>query len=163
MLLHGPFSSESLIDKQFTGEGCDVSPPLRWTEAPAGVKTFVLIADDPDAPSRRKPAAQPWVHWVIYDIPANRTDLPEGIERQPLPSQVPGAKQGTNSWQGDNVGYLGPMPPVGSGPHRYFFKLYALDGAIDIEPAKATKAAVISSMTGHILAEAELVGVYERK
>lgn len=163
MKLNGPFSNESLIDKKFTGEGGDVSPPLQWSEAPAGVKTFVLIADDPDAPSRRKPAAQPWVHWVIYDIPASQTQLPEGIERKPLPSQVPGARQGTNSWPSDNVGYLGPMPPVGSGPHRYFFKLYALDCALDIEPANATKTAVSSAMTGHVLAQAELVGTYERK
>ncbi len=163
MLLQGPFSNESLIDKQFTGEGRDVSPPLQWTEAPAGVKSFVMIADDPDAPSRRKPAAQPWVHWVIYNIPANQIQLPEGIERRPLTSQVPGARQGTNSWPGDNVGYLGPMPPPGSGPHRYFFKLYALDCALDIEPAKATKATVSSAMKGHVLAEAELVGTYERK
>lgn len=163
MKIDGPFSSESLIDKQFTGEGRDISPSLQWTDSPTGVKSFVLIADDPDAPSRRKPAAQPWVHWVIYNIPANQTQLPEGIERRPLPSHVPGASQGTNSWPSDNVGYLGPMPPEGSGPHRYFFKLYALDCVLDIEPAKATKAAVTSAMSGHVLAEAEVVGTYERR
>ncbi len=163
MQLHGPFSNQSTIDKHFTGEGRDVSPPVRWTDVPAGVMSFVLIADDPDAPSPRKPAPHPWVHWVIYNIPQNATGLPEGVERTPHPRQVRGAAQGINSWPRDNVGYLGPMPPEGSGPHRYFFKLYALDCVLDLEPARANKEAVNAAMSGHILAEAEMIGTYERK
>jgi Raf kinase inhibitor-like YbhB/YbcL family protein len=162
MQLLGPFSDQAAIDPRFTGEGRDASPPLKWVQAPDKTVSFALICDDPDAPSPKRPAAEPWVHWVIYNIPASTAALPEGVARDAEPSQVQGAKQGKNSWPADNVGYHGPMPPPGSGRHRYFFRLYALDCQLNIQPAGATKSAVVAAMRNHVLAEAELVGTYER-
>lgn len=163
MQLKGPFANQSSIEAKYTGEGKDTSPRLTWTQSPAGTKSFALICDDPDAPSAKKPGPEPWVHWVIYNIPANVTELPDGVERKPQPAQVPNARQGKNSWPSDNVGYRGPMPPPGSGPHRYFFKLYALDCELKTPPGEATKATILSAMRDHVLADTQLVGTYERK
>jgi Raf kinase inhibitor-like YbhB/YbcL family protein len=156
-LVHG-----AEIDKQYTVEGRDVSPPLTWEDAPDGTESFALICDDPDAPSARRPGPEPWVHWVIYNIPADRNGLPEGISNELEPNEVPGAKQGSNSWPSDNVGYRGPAPPPGSGPHRYFFKLHALDTTLDVD-AGATKVQLLEAMSEHVLAEAQLMGTYERQ
>ena len=155
------FVHEAEIDRQYTVEGRDVSPPLTWSNTPDGTKAFALICDDPDAPSPRQPAPDPWVHWVIYNIPADRDGLPEGVPRKLEPSEVPGAKQGVNSWPSDNVGYRGPAPPPGSGPHRYFFRIYALDTMLELD-AGASKSLLLEAMSGHILAEAQLMGTYER-
>lgn len=163
MQLLGPFENQRAIETRFTGEGDDVSPLLTWSQAPAGTKSFALICDDPDAPSPKRPAAEPWVHWVIFNLPAGMTELPEKIARLAEPQEVAGVRQGKNSWPIDNVGYHGPMPPPGSGPHRYFFKLYALDCVLNIQPANAIKSSVMAAMRGHILGEAQLVGTYERK
>ena len=157
------FQHGSLIPKQHTGEGPDVSPPLAWEDMPDGTKSFALICDDPDAPSAKRPAPQPWVHWVIYNIPGETRLLSAGIGRELKPATPAGACQGHNSWPSDNVGYLGPLPPNGSGPHRYFFKLYALDGDLSLAPAQATKQTLLDAMQGHVLAEAELMGTYERQ
>jgi len=140
-----------------------VSPRLTWTQTPAGTKSFALICDDPDAPSRRNPASQPWVHWVIYNISATATELSEHVSRVPAPPEVPGAQQGINSWPSDNLGYLGPMPPTGSGPHRYYFRLYALDTVLTIAHNPVTKTDLLAALQGHILAQAELMGTYERR
>jgi Raf kinase inhibitor-like YbhB/YbcL family protein len=142
------------IPRLYTGEGKDISPPLAWTSPggmPANTKSFALIADDPDAPMGT------WVHWVLYDLPGDTKGLPENIAR--TPTLADGAKQGITDFR--RVGYGGPMPPPGK-PHRYFFKLYALDKLLDLKPG-ATKKDVEAAMKGHILAEGQLMGTYQRK
>jgi Raf kinase inhibitor-like YbhB/YbcL family protein len=163
MLSSNAFEQGESIPQRHTAEGENVSPQLAWSGLPAGTKELALICDDPDAPSRKNPAPQPWVHWVLYNLPGDLTELPEGLPREATLASPAGAKQGTNSWPSDNIGYLGPEPPKGSGPHRYYFKLYALDTQIDLAPDKATKDALVAAMKGHILAEAELMGTYEIK
>lgn len=149
------------IDQKHTMDGQDTSPELAWTDIPAGTQSFAQICEDPDAPSPRKPAADPWVHWIIFNIAADATRLRSGIERALEPDEVSGARQGVNSWSRDNVGYRGPAPPPGSGMHRYFFRLFALDSTLELE-AGATKRQLLEKMAGHILAECQLVGTYER-
>ena len=145
------FSEGQPIPAKYSCEGNDASPPLKWTNAPANTKSFALIADDPDAP------VGTWVHWVLYDLPPNTTELPEAVAKTQFTSS--GAKQGLNSWP--RLGYGGPCPPPGK-PHRYFFKLYALDTMLDLKPG-ATKKDVEAAMKGHILAEGQLMGRYQRK
>jgi Raf kinase inhibitor-like YbhB/YbcL family protein len=154
------FDDGGPIDAKHTGEGQDQSPPLSWSRAPSGTGSYVLICEDPDAPSPKKPAAEPWVHWVIYNIPADVTELPAGVQRTAEPEQVPGARQGANSWPADNLGYRGPKPPAGSGRHRYFFKIYALDAMLDLK-AGADKRQLLEAMKGRVLAEGQLYGTYE--
>jgi len=158
------FDNGAAIPAQYTGVGQDVSPPLTWSNAPDGTKSFALICDDPDAPSRAKPRPEgPWVHWVLYNVPADTTELAAAMPRQAEPAQPAGARQGNNDFGSDNVGYRGPMPPPGSGPHRYFFKIYALDRQLDLAPKDANKKSLLAAMQGHILAEGELMGTFERK
>jgi Raf kinase inhibitor-like YbhB/YbcL family protein len=144
------FQAGADIPRKHTCDGGDVSPLLRWEKAPAGTKAFALIVDDPDAP------AGTWVHWVIYDLPAKTKELTEGTAKtETLPN---GAKQGVNDFH--RIGYSGPCPPPGL-PHRYFFKLYALDAPTDLNP-RATKQPLLEAMKGHVLAQTELVGRYKR-
>jgi Raf kinase inhibitor-like YbhB/YbcL family protein len=144
------FPNNQDIPRKYTCDGADVSPPLTWDYPPNGVKAFALIADDPDAP------AGTWVHWVIYDLPADAKQLAEGLPAQEtLPD---GTKQGMNDFK--KVGYGGPCPPPGPA-HRYFFKLYALDRLTNLK-SRAGKQQLLSAMKGHILAEAQLVGKYNR-
>ncbi len=151
------FSEGRRIPQKHTGEGADLSPPLCWSGVPEGTRELVLICDDPDAPT-----AEPWVHWVIYKIPATLAGLPEGIEKKARLKDPAGALQGKNSWpSGQTIGYRGPMPPPNHGTHRYFFKLYALEGKLVVEPGRA-KAAVLQEIKGHVLAEGQLMGTYER-
>ncbi|MFH1748266.1 MAG: YbhB/YbcL family Raf kinase inhibitor-like protein [Planctomycetota bacterium] len=140
------FDAGKPIPRKYTGDGEDVSPPLTWTGVPAEAQELALICDDPDAPR-----PEPWVHWVIYKIPADTTGLPEGVPA--------GALQGPNSWP--TTGYRGPAPPRGHGVHHYHFKLYALDSILDLPPG-LTKDQLLQRMAGHIIAEGELVGTYER-
>ena len=149
------FTAGQPIPKAFTGEGRDVSPALVWENVPAGTVELALICDDPDAPR-----PEPWVHWVIYKIPADAGGLPEGVPTTERLNTPRGALQGRNTWP--NVGYGGPMPPPGHGVHHYHFKLYALDAALDLAPG-ATKEQLLAAMKGHVLAEAELTGTYQRK
>jgi len=153
------FAQGHVIPKKHTGEGVDVSPPLAWTGLPERTKELALICDDPDAPTD-----EPWVHWVIYKIPATAKGLPEGVARKSRPKEPAGVLQGKNSWPegGDNIGYRGPMPPLGHGVHHYHFKLYALDAPIEAE-AGLDKKALLEKIKGHVLAESELMGTYERK
>jgi Raf kinase inhibitor-like YbhB/YbcL family protein len=160
-LISSAFKQGAKIDKKHTIEGEDASPPLSWAGVPTGTKSLALICDDPDAPSPRKPAADPWVHWILFNIPADVSQLPPGIQRKRAPDEVRGARQGVNSWSSDNLGYRGPAPPPGSGRHRYFFKLYALDSELDLN-AGANKQQLLEAMTGHVLAEGQLLGTYER-
>ncbi len=151
------FAQGQPIPKRYTGEGEDVSPPLAWKDVPQGAKELVLICDDPDAPT-----AQPWVHWVIYKIPAGTPGLAEGIGKKARLTDPPGALQGKNSWPaGQTVGYRGPMPPPGNGRHRYFFKLYALEAKMVVEPG-LDKDTLLQEIQGHVLAEGQLMGTYER-
>lgn len=151
------FSQGHPIPKKYTGEGTDVSPPLAWSDAPEGTKELVLICDDPDAPTD-----EPWVHWVIYKLPATTTGLPEGVPRKPRLKSPPGALQGRNSWPGqESIGYRGPMPPPGHGTHRYHFKLYAIEAHLVCEPGMDKKA-IMSEIKDHILAEGVLMGTYQR-
>jgi len=144
------FPSGGEIPKKFTCEGVDVSPALRWGEPPAKTQSFALIADDPDAP------VGTWTHWVAYDLPANLRQLPEGVDKQ---ATIPaGGTQGVNDF--GKTGYGGPCPPPGK-PHRYFFKLYALDAKLDLKPG-AAKRQVERAMEGHVLGKAELMGTYKR-
>ena len=113
-----------------------------------------MIVDDPDAPT-----SEPWVHWVVYKLPVTLDGLPEGIPPVPRPASPSGAVQGRNS--GKAAGYRGPAPPKGHGPHRYFFKLYALDRALEL-PEGLDKSGLLKAIAGHIVAEAEYLGMYER-
>jgi Raf kinase inhibitor-like YbhB/YbcL family protein len=148
------FSEGQPIPAKYSCEGSDASPPLKWIPqggTPANTKSFALIMDDPDAPMGT------WVHWVLYDLPPNTTGLPEDVAKTQF---IAGnAKQGLNSWP--RLGYGGPCPPPGK-PHRYFFKLYALDTMLDLKPG-ATKKDVEAAMKGHIQAEGQLMGRYQRK
>lgn len=144
------FPPKSKIPQKYTCDGDDLSPPLAWKDAPAGTKSFALISDDPDAP------AGTWVHWVIYNIPPGAEELKEGIPK--TETVEGGGVQGVTDFR--RVGYGGPCPPPGN-PHRYFFKLYALDTLLALS-SKATKADLLVAMNGHILAQAELVGIYQR-
>lgn len=137
------------IPGKYTCDGMDISPPLTWTSGPEGTKTFALICDDPDAPMGT------WVHWVLFNLPADITEFRENVP--PERELESGAKQGMNDFR--KIGYGGPCPP--GGVHRYFFKLYALDTEINLE-AGATKAELLKAMEGHILAEGQLMGRYER-
>jgi Raf kinase inhibitor-like YbhB/YbcL family protein len=152
--IHSPaFASGQRIPREYTCEGDDLSPELRWQGAPPGAQSFVLIVDDPDAPDPRQPKMT-YVHWVLYDIPANATGLARGIARNALPA---GTREGINDWK--RTGYGGPCPPIGR--HRYFHKLYALNRMLgEVKPP--TKAAVLVAMAGHVLAEAQLVGTYQK-
>ena len=150
------FAEGQPIPEKYTGQGADVSPPLSWSGVPDGAKELLLICDDPDAPS-----AEPWVHWVIYKIPATASGLPEGIGKKARLANPAGAFQGKNSWpSGQTIGYRGPMPPPGK-PHRYYFKLYALAAKLPVEPG-LTKKALLQEIQDHVLAEGQLMGTYER-
>lgn len=137
------------IPGKYTCDGMDISPPLAWTSGPEGTKTFALICDDPDAPMGT------WVHWVLFNLPADIIEFRENVP--PERELESGAKQGTNDFR--KIGYGGPCPPGGT--HRYYFKLYALDTEINLE-AGATKSELLKAMEGHILAEGQLMGRYER-
>ena len=151
------FGGGQAIPKKYTGEGSDISPPLAWTDLPEGTKELALVCDDPDAPT-----AQPWVHWVIYKIPVDAKGLPENVPPKRRLKTPPGALQGTNSWTtGQTIGYRGPMPPVGHGTHAYRFTLYALEGKLVVEPG-ISKKRLMGEIQDHIIAEAQLIGTYER-
>lgn len=156
-LTSSAFENGKPIPKKYTGEGSDVSPPLEWKGVPAGTRELALICEDPDAPTK-----EPWVHWVIYKIPPEVTSLPENVAKTSRLSQPQGALQGKNSWpSGQTIGYRGPMPPPGHGRHRYYFRLYALDAKLVIEPG-VTKSVLWLNLKDHIVGQAELMGTYER-
>ena len=148
------FANGAEMPTKYTCEGDDVSPPLSWSGVPANAKSFVLIVDDPDAPDPTAPKMT-WVHWVVYDLPASTSGLPEAVREDSLP---PGARKGLNDFK--RTGYGGPCPPVGR--HRYFFKLSALDTTLG-DLGRATKADVEKAMAGHVVAQGQLVGTYEKK
>jgi len=148
------FMNNAVIPMKFTGDGEDVSPALTWLNLPAGVKELALICDDPDAPT-----PEPWVHWVICKIPADAKGLPESIAKTASLAEPKGALQGKNSF--GKIGYGGPAPPKGHGVHHYHFKLYALDVSLSVASG-VDKKGLLGAMKGHILAQGELVGTYQR-
>ena len=144
------FQEGDAIPKQYTGDGRDVSPPLQWRDPPAGTRSLALICEDPDAPHGT------FTHWLAFNLPDDPAELGEGVRAKAiLPS---GTAQGTNDF--GKVGYGGPSPPPGK-PHRYFFKLYALDQPLDLQPG-TNKAQLLAAMKGHILGDAQLMGTYGR-
>lgn len=149
------FADGEPVPRQYTGDGADRSPPLRWSGLPQGTQELALVVEDPDAPT-----PEPWVHWLLYKIPPAVTELPEGIAPALHPGFPSGARQGRNSWP-NGIGYRGPAPPRGHGVHRYVFKLFALGAPLALEGG-AKKSALLEAMAGSILAEATLVGTYER-
>jgi Raf kinase inhibitor-like YbhB/YbcL family protein len=157
MTLHlesSAFTAGGEIPARHTCDGADVSPPLTWVDPPQGTKSFALVVDDPDAPDPDAPRTV-WVHWVVYDIPAEARSLPEAVRKNAdLPK---GARMGRNDW--GKAAWGGPCPPRGR--HRYFHKLYALDVALGDRSA-LTKKELEAAMKGHVLARVELVGTYER-
>lgn len=144
------FKNGDFIPRQFTGQGDDKSVALQWQNAPEGTKSFALINDDPDAPGMT------WVHWVIFNIPPDKTALSEAVPTKGELSD--GSRQGINDF--GQIGYGGPMPPPGKA-HRYFFKLYALDSMLELKSG-ITKSELLKAMQGHTLAQAEIVGLYKR-
>lgn len=145
------FEAGGPIPRKYTCQGDDVSPPLTWDGVPGGTQSLALIVDDPDAPDPAAPRVT-WVHWVLYNIPGGAGGLAEGVRRLPE-----GTLEGLNDWK--RTGYGGPCPPIGR--HRYFHKLYALDVVLPkLRPP--TKAQLEEAMRGHILAQAELIGTYQK-
>ena len=144
------FQQGEAIPKEYTGDGADRSPPLHWSEPPSGTKSIALICDDPDAPRGT------WVHWVLFSLPPQTRELEEGVPTTATLGN--GAKQGKNDF--GNIGYGGPAPPKGK-PHRYFFKLYALDTDLTglSNPAKAD---LERAMKGHVVDSGELMGTYQK-
>jgi Raf kinase inhibitor-like YbhB/YbcL family protein len=151
-LISPAFKDGAPIPAKYTCEGEDVSPPLSWTGAPAGTKSLALIVDDPDAPDPKAPRMT-WVHWVLYDLPVQTSEIAEGANRLP-----PGTRLGLNDWK--RAGYGGPCPPIGR--HRYFHKLYSLDTELG-DLKQPTKPKLLEAMEGHVLAEAVLMGTYEKR
>lgn len=139
------------IPRKYTCDGEDVSPPLNWSGVPPGAKALVLIMEDPDAP------IGVFTHWVLYNIPPSLTGLPEGVPKRPEVEGI--GLQGVNDF--GRVGYGGPCPPRGHGPHRYFFRLYAVDSQLPLRP-RAKKEEALAAIRGHVLAEAEYMGTYQR-
>jgi Raf kinase inhibitor-like YbhB/YbcL family protein len=146
------FTNQAAIPTVYTCEGKDASPPLVWSDVPAGAKSLVLIVDDPDAPDPAAPKMT-WVHWVLYNLPGSNGGLAEGLKTLPA-----GTKEGVNDWK--RTGYGGPCPPIGR--HRYFHKLYALDIVLP-DLKQPTKAKLEVAMKGHMIGEAQLVGTYQKK
>jgi Raf kinase inhibitor-like YbhB/YbcL family protein len=144
------FQNNQPMPAKHSCEGMDVSPALNWDGVPANAKGFALICDDPDAPGGT------WVHWVIYGIPAGTTELPENVAKT---DSANGAKQGVNDF--GRVGYGGPCPPPGR-VHHYHFRLYALDAELNLAP-RVSRRQLESAMKGHIVAQTELVGTYQRE
>jgi Raf kinase inhibitor-like YbhB/YbcL family protein len=147
------FQPGGSIPSKYTCEDQDLSPPLEWSGAPSGTKTFALIVDDPDAPDPAKPK-RVYVHWVLYNLPATATSLPENASKN---GPLTGAVQGKNDW--GKAEYGGPCPPIGR--HRYFFKLFALDTEL-AKSSSTTKADIERAMKGHVVDSAELVGTYQK-
>ncbi len=144
------FIEGSPIPRKYTCDGANISPPLRWSGAPTGTTSYVLVLEDPDSPNPRAPQ-RTWVHWLLYDIPAMVHETLEG-------HAPPGAQCGLNSW--NHALYGGPCPPIGR--HRYFHKLYALDRWMP-SLREPTKDELGAAMEGHVLGQAVLIGTYERR
>ncbi|MDY6933559.1 MAG: YbhB/YbcL family Raf kinase inhibitor-like protein [Spirochaetota bacterium] len=150
------FNNGGMIPSRYTCESENISPEISWENAPEGTKSFVVIVTDYDAPSEKFPIIT-FVHWVVYNIPANVLSLPEGV---PVETNLDnGSMQGNRSFGG--VGYTGPCPPMGT--HEYSFKVYALDTTLNLLPEDATKKRVLEFAKGHVLGIGELIGIYKKQ
>jgi len=147
------FRPNEAIPREYSGEGKDVSPLLRWTNVPEGTRQLALVVDDPDA------HGEPWVHWLIYNIPGQVNALSAGLPTTTTLPKPAGAAQGLNSW--GRIGYGGPMPPRGDGLHHYQFTLYALDTAPGLKPG-LDRGQLLKAIDGHVLGQGELIGTYQR-
>jgi Raf kinase inhibitor-like YbhB/YbcL family protein len=148
------FAAGASMPRQYTCQGEDISPPLSWSGVPSGARSLVLIVDDPDAPDPTAPKMT-WVHWVLYNLAPDTTGLDQGVAPTALPAAT---LHGINDWK--RTGYGGPCPPIGR--HRYFHKLYALDAMLP-DLGQPTKDRLLKAMDSHILAQAELVGTYQKE
>ncbi len=148
------FEPNGEIPTRYTCEGENISPPLTWQGSPRQTRSFVLIIDDPDAPDPAAPKMT-WVHWILFNLSPGTTALSAGIDERDLPA---GTKAGINDFK--RAHYGGPCPPIGR--HRYFHKLYALDTVLE-DLNLPTKSQLEARMRGHILAQAELMGTYQKK
>jgi Raf kinase inhibitor-like YbhB/YbcL family protein len=146
------FATNSAIPMRDSGYGDSISPPLRWTPA-RGARTYALILEDPDAPT---PA--PFVHWIIWNIPADVTALAAGVPKTARLANPPGAEQGRNGRR--SIGYFGPHPPGGDPPHHYHFQIFALDRSLSLDPETTDRDTLAAAMEGHVLGEGELVGLF---
>ena len=146
------FVHEGDIPSKYTCQGADVTVPLQWVGRPKGTQSLVLIVDDPDAPDPKAPQ-RTWVHWVLYNLPLDTSELVENIQELPVET-----REGLNDWK--RTGYGGPCPPIGR--HRYYHKLYALDVVLP-DLRTPNKADLEKAMKGHILETAVLMGTYEKK
>jgi len=149
-VLSSAFKEGGMIPQQYACDGEDTSPPLSWESVPEGTRSIAVIADDPDAPGGT------FVHWVLYDLPANVRELPESLPKEETPPS--GGTQGKNSF--GKIGYGGPCPP--SGTHRYFFKVYALNARTNLAPGKS-KEDLLETMEGHVLAQGQIMGRYKKQ
>ena len=145
------FSENGTIPLKYSGEGENLSPPLAWNSVPQGTRSLALIVEDPDAPFIT------FTHWVIFNLPPTTTGLPERVPVGPMTSF--GARQGKNTLR--TMGYDGPKPPTKK-PHRYFFKLYALDAMLDLNPG-CSKKELLKAMEGHIVGQGQLIGIYQKQ
>ena len=147
------FRDGAEIPRTYSREGAEKSPPLSIDDVPDGTEALALIVDDPDAPN------QTWVHWLIWDIPGDRSAIPEDVAKEETVPALDGARQGINDF--DEIGYGGPMPPPGHGTHHYRFTAYALSEALGLEPG-ADRDALEAAMEGKVLDQARVTGTYER-
>jgi Raf kinase inhibitor-like YbhB/YbcL family protein len=154
-LLSPAFAERDRIPKKYTEDGANMSPPLVAANPPSRVREYALVMDDLDSPQR-----DPRVHWVIYKIPADARELPENVSRVEDPPRPRGARQGLNSWR-HRIGYRGPAPPRGDGVHHYMFTLFALNAPVELASG-VQKGALLKVIRGHVLAQASLIGTYER-
>jgi Raf kinase inhibitor-like YbhB/YbcL family protein len=150
------FSSGQPIPDRYADYGGKTSPPLSWSGAPTGTKSIAVLVEDPDAPGPNTP----YVHWVLYNLPPQRTELPDGVANRPRVDELGGALQGKNDH--GSVGYFGPRPPPVHGTHRYHFQVFALDRTLELQPG-ATRDQLRAAMNGHVLGKGRLVGTYVRK
>lgn len=153
-LTSSAFHSGADIPPAHTCDGANTSPPLSWSNVPSATRSLALIVEDPDAPDPAAPQ-RIWTHWVLYNIAPDATGLPANVQPDDLPS---GTHSGQNDWK--NTGYGGPCPPVGR--HRYYHKLFALDLVLP-DLGALTRGQLEQAMQGHIVEQAELIGLYERK
>lgn len=147
----------AMMARDYTPDGRNVSPPLTWSNVPAGTREFAVVCEDFDAGN-----PPPFVHWVIYKIPGTAKGLPENVPIDPsvpMPVEIASAVQGLNGFK--RAMYRGPAPPAGK-PHSYHFVVYALDAALALKP-NLTRAELLEAIKGHVLAQGEIVPIYERR
>lgn len=149
------FDDGQPIPERFSDYGQGISPPLAWSEGPQGTRSFVILMEDPDAPS-----PSPYIHWVAYNIPGDVTELRESLPGRPALQAPVNLLQGRNS--NGSIGYFGPRPPGGDGPHSYHFQVFALDTMLDLPPG-AARAEVLEAMRGHVLAKGRVIGAFDRR